>query len=355
MVAGKFGDQDAYASLSVAGANCVLKNRQLSATTAAACTVTAESSGYLVTQTFNFIQPVDQAPLSLTNTSFTTSYLGSFSLSASGGSGNGPVSYYADGCTLGEIRFGMSTVTTSYNNPSTLKTRGPSTCTVWASKAASAGYKAVSSAATKFTFTPLAPESLFIQYQVAGGAKAESMALGEGASLGTVDSSGRAVSSTRFSVSGANCTLRGGGFVTANSATTCVVTAARDGYEIKKHGCFNDGECREDWWQYGPSTSAPVSFVFDYRDQAPLFIYNPVTTTTAPFVYLISMGGSGIGATTYSVTGESCSLSLDASRNSILNATAPATCVVTATKAASPIGYRSAVNSPPKTFYFKKP
>ena len=353
-VSTKFGDQNFSVSLSVEGANCVLKGRELSATSAAACTVTAKGTGSFGTQTFNFIQPVDQAPLSLTNTSFTTSYLGSFSLSASGGSGNGPVSFHAVGCTLGEKRFGMSTVTTSYNNPSTLKTTGPGTCTAWASKAASPGYKAVSTALTQFIFTPIEPESLFIQYQVAGGAKAESMALGEGASLGTVNSSGLAVSSTRFSVSGANCTLRAGGFVTANSATTCVVTAARDGYEINKRWCFNDGECRDLWWQYGPSTSAPVNFVFDYRDQAPLFIYNPVTTTTAPFVYLISMGGSGTGATTYSVSGASCSISGTGS-NAMLNATAPATCVVTATKAASPIGYRSAVNSPPKTFYFTKP
>ena len=356
MVGAKFGDQNAssYVSLSVEGANCVLKGYQLSATNAAACTVTAKSTGYFGAQTFNFIQPVDQAPLSLTNTSFTTSYLGSFSLSVSGGSGNGPVSYQSN-CHLGSDRFGMSRVTTSYNNPTTLKVTEPTTCTVYVSKAASAGYKAASYAPTQFTFTPLAPESLIIQYQVAGGAKAESMALGEGAYLlGTFNSSGQAVSSTRFSISGANCILRAGGVVTANSATTCVVTASRDAYKILKRWCFNDGECREDWWHYGPSTSAPVSFVFDYRDQAPLFIYNPVTTTTAPFVYLISMGGSGTGATTYSVSGESCSISGTGS-NTMLNATAPATCVVTATKAASPIGYRSAVNSPPKTFYFTKP
>ena len=350
-VSTKFGDQNVSVSLSVEGANCVLKGRELSATSAAACTVTAKSTGYFGTQTFNFIQPVDQEPLSLTSTSFTTSYLGSFSLLASGGSGNGPVSI-SSGCHLGAERFGMSLVTTSYNNPTTLKTTEPGTCTVYANKAASPGFKAASSAAVKFTFTPLEAESLVIQYQVTGGAKAESMAIGEGALLQTNDVSGRAPQ--RFSVSGANCSLGVGNYVRATSATTCVVTAARDGYEIKKRWCFNDGECRELWWQYGPSTSAPVSFVFDYRDQAPLFIYNPVTTTTAPFVYLISMGGSGTGATTYSVSGASCSISGTGS-NAMLNATAPATCVVTATKAASPIGYRSAVNSPPKTFYFTKP
>jgi hypothetical protein len=353
-VSTKFGDQNvsSYVSLSVEGANCVLKGRELSATSAAACTVTAKSTGYFGAQTFNFIQPVDQAPLSLTNTSFTTSYLGSFSLSASGGSGNGPVSINTSGCTLGTQRYGTTPLGTSPNNPSTLRAYGPGTCTVWASKAASPGFKAATSAAMKFTFTPIEAESLIIQYQVAGGAKAESMAIGEGALLQTNDDSGRAPQ--RFSVSGANCSLGVGNYVRATSATTCVVTAARDGYEIKKRWCFNDGECREDWWQYGASTSAPVSFVFDYRDQAPLFIYNPVTTTTAPFVYLISMGGSGTGATTYSVSGASCSISGTGS-NAMLNATAPATCVVTATKAASPIGYRSAVNSPPKTFYFTKP
>jgi len=353
-------------SLSITGANCVLNGHILSALAAATCTVTAKSIYVTVntndknvypvlstTKTFNFVQPVDQAPLTLATTSTSTSYLGSIALSTAGGSGNGPVSYNVSGydCTLGVRRDGVSRVAIS-NVFNTLKVYKPTTCWVFANKKASAGYKEASSALTQVTFTPIAGESLSILYEVAGGAKADSMAIGEGASLRTNDVSFQATD--KFSVSGANCSLGVGNYVRATSATTCIVTATRDAYEINKRYCFNDGYCKEDYWYFGPTTSAPVSFVFDYRDQAPVFIYNPVTTTTAPFVYLISMGGSGTGSTTYSVSGQSCSISGTGS-NTMLNATAPATCVVTATKAASPIGYRSAVTSLPKTFYFTKP
>jgi hypothetical protein len=225
---------------------------------------------------------------------------------------------------------------------------------VTAIKASSSGFNAVRSVSTQFVFTTRTHTTPpVVSYEVTGGTKAESMAIGEVVFLqGDYLTN---VAKLTYSVTGENCTVRLGYVLTATTKATCIVTATRPAYETQTMTSVGTGVLRNVTSYYGQITSAPVSFVFDYRDQAPLFIYNPVTTTTAPFVYLISMGGSGTGATTYSVSGESCSISGTAGGNRVLNATAPATCVVTATKAASPIGYRSAVNSPPKTFYFTKP
>jgi hypothetical protein len=302
------------------------------------------------TPTPTLVQPVNQQPLVInsklligSSTGFTAAHLEVFVLSTSGGSGTGSVIYRLDSgsyCILDR-------------EGGRLSTSRPTTCMVTAIKAASSGFNAVLSTSTQFVFTTrthLSPP--VVSYEVTGGTKAESMAIGEVVFLqGDYLTN---VAKLTYSVTGENCTVRLGYVLTATTKATCIVTATRPAYETQTMTSVGTGVLRNVTNYYGQITSAPVSFVFDYRDQAPLFIYNPVTTTTAPFVYLISMGGSGTGATTFSVSGESCSISGTGS-NTMLNATAPATCVVTATKSASPIGYRSAVNSLPKTFYFTKP
>ena len=106
---------------------------------------------------------------------------------------------------------------------------------------------------------------------------------------------------------------------------------------------------------YSAVTSAPLSFVFDLRDQAPLSIYaSPTTTKVGGIINLGANGGSGTGAVSYNITaGAGCYLSgIASSRN--IQATGATTCVVTGTKAASS-GYRSAVTSQPLTLYFTAP
>ena len=80
--------------------------------------------------------------------------------------------------------------------------------------------------------------------------------------------------------------------------------------------------------------------------QFTLFVLpTPPSGTFGNDIVLITVGGSGDGVVTYTVTGTGCSVS-----GTSLNATPPATCVVYATKAAS-TGYLEATSAR-KTFRF---
>jgi hypothetical protein len=193
-----------------------------------------------------------------------------------------------------------------------------------------------------------------VSYTVSGGTKAESMAIGETAILQGDNLSN--IAPLSYTVSGENCLRIFPHTVTATTKTVCVVTATRPAYTKDVYTSIGTGVNRVVTKYFGQITSAPVSFVFDFRDQAPLFIWDRVTTAKAGTpIYILSSGGSGTGATSYSVSGEGCSISISPSRESFLTAAVATTCVVTATKAAYPSGYRSAVNSPPKIFYFTAP
>jgi hypothetical protein len=189
---------------------------------------------------------------------------------------------------------------------------------------------------------------------VSGGSKAESMAIGETAILqGDYLSS---VAPLSYAVSGENCLRHSTHTLTATTKTVCTVVATRPAYTTQTMTSAGTGVRRDVTNYFDQISSAPVSFVFDFRDQAPLIIWDRVTTAKAGTpIYIFSSGGSGIGTTSYSVSGEGCSISISPSRQSFLTAAVATTCVVTATKAANPSGYRSAVNSPPKIFYFTAP
>jgi subtilisin family serine protease len=94
------------------------------------------------------------------------------------------------------------------------------------------------------------------------------------------------------------------------------------------------------------SVNKLVSIFSLSEPQATLTITNAATTGTARTpITLTTTGGSGTGAVSFATTGSGCSIS-----GAVLNATAAATCVVTATKAAS-AGF-IATTSAPKSFIF---
>jgi hypothetical protein len=142
-----------------------------------------------------------------------------------------------------------------------------------------------------------------------------------------------------YSVSGTNCSISGSNLV-ASSPTTCSVTATK----------------ASNVW-YNAISSAPVSYGFTVNNQAPLVMkHSPgiplgisPTGMQWPFapnqqIYLSTSGGSGTGTVNYSVSGANCSLN-----QTVLTATPASgtytTCVVNATKAASP-GYNATSAAP---------
>jgi hypothetical protein len=182
------------------------------------------------------------------------------------------------------------------------------------------------------------------------------MAIGETAYLESTFSKFSGAGEKSFSVSGEKCLINNFIWsVTASASTTCVVTATIQGYQLETRTSLGTGALRYVTMYYSAVTSAPLSFVFDLRDQAPLIIYaSPTTTKVGGIINLGAYGGSGTGAVSYNITaGAGCYLSgIPSSRN--IQATGATTCVVTGTKAASS-GYRSAVTSQPLTLYFTAP
>jgi hypothetical protein len=228
---------------------------------------------------------------------------------------------------------------------------------VTARKAASPGYNEVFSAPTQFTFTPFSQEPFDIKYRVDGGSKAESMAIGETAYLESTFSRFSGAGEKSFSVSGEKCVINNSIWsVTASASTTCVVTATIQGYELDTRSRVGTGELRPVKVFYSAVTSAPLSFVFDLRDQAPLFINAfPATTKAGGIINLDAYGGSGTGAVSYNIiAGAGCVYNNPNRTSHYITVTGATTCVVTGTKAASS-GYKSAVTSQPLTLYFTEP
>ena len=190
-----------------------------------------------------------------------------------------------------------------------------------------------------------------------GGSKAESMAIGETAYLVSTFSKFSGPGQKSFSVSGEKCFINNFIWsVSASASTTCVVTATIEGYQLETRTSLGSGVLRNVTMYYSAVTSAPLSFVFDLRDQAPLSIYaSPTTTKAGGIINLDAYGGSGTGAVSYNIiAGAGCVYNNPNRTSHYITVTGATTCVVTGTKAASS-GYRSAVTSQPLTLYFTEP
>jgi hypothetical protein len=234
----------------------------------------------------------------------------SITLSTVGGSGTGAVNYEftGSGCTL---------------NGTLLTSSIETTCTVWATKAASAGFNSITSDRKGYVFRNQSQATLLIINTTLRNLPGTTLSLATAGGSGTGDVS--------FTVSGADCVITGTALVAA-TVTNCVVTAVK---------AASSG--------FNAATSAAKTFVFALADQAPLSVANSVLTGfTGTPISLTTSGGSGTGELTFQVTGAGCSLS-----GNSLSATTAATCAVTAVKAGSD-GFNP-VTSSVKSFTFKVP
>jgi hypothetical protein len=175
-------------------------------------------------------------------------------------------------------------------------------------------------------------------------------------------SGGNTKAYTNFSVTGADCdvsetSINGANapLVSARAATTCIVTATQN--------WLADGVKKQ-------TSSSPVSFTFYRLDPSPLVLNNfTIYPGTAPapasnpynvgtWIKIGTTGGEMIAggprhesSISYSASGAGCVMGTVTARGvNAFSATAPTTCVITATKYASP-GY-NAVTTAPLSYVF---
>jgi hypothetical protein len=300
-------------TFAVTGLNCAVSGSTLTATRVTTCSVTATkaASGVYTATTSSAVSfsfpTYAQAPLLISN-AVTTSVVGTpITLTTSGGSGTGAVTFAATGtgCSI---------------TGSVLSASQPTVCTVVATKAASAKFAAATSAPVPFTFTGLPQAALSIT----------NTTLSEfaGTSVTLVASGGSGTGAVTFAATGTGCSVAGS-VLSADQPTTCSVVATKAASGA-----------------YAAVSSPAVVFSFVGVAQEALAIANPTLTELAGTpVTLTVTGGSGTGALTFAATGIGCSVLGDQ-----LSVTLPTTCSVVATKAAS--GIYAAAESPAVVFTF---
>ena len=276
-----------------------------------------------------------QTTLSIAATTLTSAFNGSSysatpSLSTSGGSGDGIVTY--------EIVNGgtASTCVLSSNAASaTLSATTFGTCLIRATKPANVNYElALSSSDLTFTFSKATQIISFgsLSSKIFGNANFY---------LSATSSSSLTIAFT--SSSDTNCTISGS-TVSIRAVGTCTIYANQEGNV-----------------NYLAATQVSQSFAISKASQGTLTI--AASTTTSAFngssysasPSLSTSGGSGDGGVTYSISGgtaSTCALSSSAA-NATLSATTIGTCLIRATKAANG-DYESVISSSDLTFTFSK-
>jgi len=194
------------------GAGCVVNNAKstLTSTAVTKCSVVATkaasnpfaaaSSAAVV---FTFVGK-PQAPLSISNSSFTALIGATVTLTAKGGSGNGSVSFSVTGtsCSLNAKKSGLSA-------------SAMTNCAVVATKAGSGLYASISSAPATFTFVPA-------KFEIVNAVHAGTV----GTPLTVVALGGSAKGTAAYAATGTGCTIDAkSGVLNASQATTCSVTA----------------------------------------------------------------------------------------------------------------------------------
>jgi subtilisin family serine protease len=293
--------------------NCSISRTTLSARSAATCVVVATKAatvGFVASTSapvsFIFLGP--QATLTISNLS-TAGVVGTpITLTTSGGSGSGAVTFATTGtgCNV---------------SGATLAASVAANCVVVATKAAEGFYAVATSAARSFSF--LGPQAtLSISNEITAGVV--------GARITLTTTGGSGTGAVTFSTTSPNCSISRT-TLTARSAAICIVIATKAAEGI-----------------YASATSAAKTFSF-LGAQATLTITNATTNSVIGTpITLTTSGGSGSGAVTFATTSAGCTIS-----GATLSANAAANCVVVATKAAEGV-YASAVSAA-RTFSFLGP
>ena len=200
-------------SYSVSGTGCSVNGSSLTASTAATCVVTAAkeaSSGFnaitSATKSFSFAN-ANQATLSISNTTLRNLPGAVVSLTTTGGSGTGDISFTVSGADC--VLTGTSLVAATATN-----------CVVTASKAASSGINATTSASKTFVFALTDQAPLSVANSVLSGFT--------GTPISLTTSGGSGTGEVTFQVNGTGCSVSGN-MLSATSATTCYVTALKSG------------------------------------------------------------------------------------------------------------------------------
>ena len=236
-------------------------------------------------------------------------------LSASGGSGTGTLTLTVTGTDC------------SVTDTSKLNATAAATCIVTAQKAASTGYLEATSAPKTFTFgaAAVAQAALTVSNTPLYG--------NVGTNIELVWSGGSGTGAVAFTVTGTGCSVIkvGNGKLKMTQAGNCFVTATRaasTGYLV--------------------ATSAATTFTWYYPGaQDTLTVSNTKLDKgkVNEDITLGTLGGSGDGAVTYTVTGTGCSVSVNLLKGTKHNSY----CAVTARKAASQGGWLEATSAT-KTF-----
>ncbi len=285
----------------------------LTSTSAGTCLITATKAAdanynaATSAQTTVTLGKANQATLTVTSTSGT--YNTPITLTTSGGSGTGAVTYVATngtatGCTVNGTAPG----------PYTLTSTSGGTCNVTATKAADANYNAVSSVATTVTFAPINQAALTLTSTSGTYLTPLTLTYSGGSGAGAIS-----YGATNGTATG--CTIGGTGpyVLNSTSAGTCLVTATLAGNA-----------------DYNPVSSPATTVTLGPANQATLTVSSTTGTFNTPLT-LTTSGGSGTGAVTYvtaSGTATGCTVNGTAPGPYTLTSTSAGTCLVTATKAA---------------------
>jgi len=231
----------------------------------------------------------------LTVSSTSGIYGSSISLTSSGGSGAGAITFAVTspgsaGCSI--------------TGSTTLNATSPGTCTVTATKATSTNYLVASSAATTITFARQQQSSLAVS--------TTSGDLYTGIIVSVLGGSGSGTVSSSVSSGTANCSLTSG-VVSARAVGSCTLTVTKDGDTF-----------------YQPETS---TFTLTFSRALPTqgSLTSPTTGTAGSGINLSFSGGSGTGAISYTIASAGsagCSIS-----NGVLTAATAGKCIVTITRA----------------------
>ena len=265
----------------------------------------------------------DTLTLTLSPSSKTYPFTEVMSMSTSGGSGDGTVTY--------EVVPGGSATGCALSNSSataTLTATSAGTCKIKATKAGDGTYNPASTTASDFTFNK-ANQSLSFT--------TTSYSLSYGQSQ-TVSATGTGTGSITYSIVGASppCTVSGASVTITTGSGTCTVSAT-----ISADQFYNSA-----------NSSNNVTITITRSNQATLAAAQ--VTSTAAYTgsaytatpSFSTTGGSGTGAVTYSVetgTASTCALS-NSSASATLTASSSGTCLIKATKAADD-NYNSATSA----------
>ena len=295
------GNGNPIIKYSITNKDCILNGSIITAVKKTSCFVTAtqDQFGQYKTTTsaavgFKFASP--QSTLELTPAGSTIEFGTVITLNTIGGSGSGDVTFdvTGQGCLL------------AGNNLTAIQ---KASCVVIAKKAEDDVHNETFTKSVVFTFVP---PPLAFQSPLVLSVSSKTLIVGQAVTL--VSSGGSGTGAITYSVTGKGCTVAESS-VTSATPVSCVVTAKK---------------ARDSNYLEAISNYVVVTFVPQpLAAQSPLVLsVSSQTLSVGQAVTLISSGGSGTGAITYSVTGNGCTVA----GSSVTSAT-PVSCVVTAKKA----------------------